>query len=138
DGLRVESASPTISNLNIGEIQSANGVAIGTHLIGAVNTHYTTGISNTLAAVSCFGVLSTGDATGVIFDGVSANGCNALNSSSTTTVGVMFDNCPVPAATPAPIYRNANRITGGTAFGTGTTTGTAVGVAVTDGCALDI
>lgn len=49
-----------LSNVNVSEVTGA--VAVGTHLVNAAGTTFNNGSSATLNGTSCFGVLSTGDA----------------------------------------------------------------------------
>src|SRR5207248_2561838 len=117
EGLHVDHAQAAIRSVNIGEIFGGT-LAIGTHLDTAANTTYTAGASNATSATTCFGILSSGDATGIIIDGVSAGGCSVGNGGQPTpaqaTVGVDFDQCPALSIGAAPIFRNAPLVTGGT------------------------
>ncbi len=143
EGLHIEKSSSTVNNVDITEVAGGT-LSIGTHLVGAPNTTFTTGRSNTLTGTTCFGILATGDSSGVVFDGVNANGCGAGAGGATSTFsgGVVFDNCaPVTPGSSPPTFKSSTQVTGGavSAASSGpSTTPVAVGVMATDGCSLQV
>jgi hypothetical protein len=140
-GLQIQNAKAAITNVNITEVSSNTGTAVGTQLSNAPGTTFTGGVSNALSGVVCFGILSSGDATGTVVDSVSASGCNSIsggNISTQVSVGVAFDQCPA-GTLGNPVVKNANRIAGGVvgALPDGGS-GLAAGVLSSDGCALTV
>ena len=105
-------------------------------ITSATGSTFNRGTYSAGAAASCFGFASSGDASGVRVEGVTASGCprvpNVLNPSR-IGIGVLFDNCPPlsPGGT-TPIVRNVTA-SGGVVGGNGST---AIGGASADGCGV--
>ncbi len=134
-GLRIELARAEIENVNITGIR---GGPTATHLINAAGTTFTTGQSHasTLGRSQCRGIHSQGDASGVVFDGVSAHGCVAGQfDAPRDSYGVFFEQCPNASTGPLPVFRNSPAVRGGAAYGPG---GFVVGIRSVDGCGLQI
>lgn len=134
-GLAVSFGRLTVTNVDF-TAGNANTTSAGVSLSSAAGSTFTRGTYAAGAAAACFGFASTGDASGVRVESVTATGCprtpNLLNPSR-VGMGVLFDNCPplAPGST-TPIVRNVTA-SGGVVGGNGST---AIGGAAVDGCAV--
>jgi hypothetical protein len=139
-GISVTNAAAEIESTDTtgGTSLSAGGSSIGILLNNAVGTAVRSSSANAGQAIQCGGIVSRGDASGVLIQGVDANGCRQGPGSGASnpnqTVGIAFSSC-----TSGPGLTNP-RVTGSSARG-GVAQGTnsfAVGVLASDGCALQI
>jgi hypothetical protein len=134
-GLAVFSHRVTVNNVDF-SAGGAGQVSAGVVLANGTGSTFNRGTYTAGAAASCVGFSSTGDASGVRVENVTATGCprvpNVLNPPRFGG-GVVFDACPPPApGGAAPLVRNvvAN---GGVVGGSGSI---AVGGGAFDGCAV--
>ncbi|MBM4778840.1 MAG: hypothetical protein GQE15_14140 [Archangiaceae bacterium] len=134
-GLAVTFGRVAVTNVDF-NAGNANTSSAGVSLSSAAGSTFTRGTYAAGAAASCFGLASTGDASGVRVESVTATGCprtpNVLNPSR-VGVGVLFDACPPlsPGGT-TPIVRNVTA-SGGVVGGNNSS---AIGAAALDGCAV--
>ncbi|MER2562812.1 MAG: choice-of-anchor Q domain-containing protein [Myxococcaceae bacterium] len=125
----------TVTNVDFAAA-NANTTSAGVFLTSSSGSTFNRGTYSAGAASSCFGFASSGDASGVRVEGVTATGCprtpNLLNPSR-IGIGVLFDNCPpLTPGGATPLVRNVTA-TGGVVGGNGST---AIGGASADGCAV--
>ncbi|MDX2014654.1 MAG: hypothetical protein SFW67_30930, partial [Myxococcaceae bacterium] len=117
---------------------NAGSSSVGISLNAAVGTAIRSSSASAGQSLQCGGVVSRGDASGVLLQGVEANGCRqgpgTGASNPNQTVGIAFSGCTSGPGLTSP------RVTGSTARG-GVAQGTnsfAVGILASDGCALQI
>lgn len=125
----------TVTNVDF-TAANANTTSAAVFLASAAGSTFTRGTWAAGAAASCFGFASTGDASGVRVENVTATGCprtpNVLNPPR-VGMGVLFDNCPpLSPGGATPIVRNVTA-SGGVVGGNNSI---AIGGAALDGCAV--
>jgi hypothetical protein len=134
-GLAVVSSRVTVTAVDF-TAGNAMTMSAAVALSAGAGSTFTRGALTAGSATTCFGFVSSGEASGVRVENVTATGCgrvaNVVNAPR-LGVGVLFDNCPplAPGGT-SPIVRNVVA-TGGIVGGAGSS---AVGGAALDGCAV--
>lgn len=134
-GLAAIFARVTVSGVDF-TAGSANTLSEGVGLVNGVGSSFQRGTYAAGAAPACVGFASSGDASGVRVEGITATGCpqvpNLLNP-PTFGVGVLFDHCPPNGVGGVPAIVRDVTASGGIVGGRNST---AIGGAALDGCAV--
>jgi hypothetical protein len=134
-GLEAQNARVTVNGVDFTG-GSAQAVSAGVILANASGSTFNRGSFTGGIAQSCVGFSSTGDASSIRIEGVTAVGCvragNVLMAPR-FGAGIVFDACPPNSAGPAPVVRDVSASGGVVGGGTGSQ---AVGGASLDGCGV--
>lgn len=132
-GLRVNAARVDTQFVNLLGGSAGNGLSAGVQLINAPLSEIRDATLQGSVAVTCLGLVSQGNAGGVVVENVNATGCPPSTSPSVvakTGIGIGFELCPQLSGVMGPQVRNSTSV-GGTVSGAGSL---AIGAASSDGC----